>query len=385
MKIAYFSRTLLSDVDISYLHSAQKQMDITYYLEITPRYLKGAAISLDKTYPKSGIFSADIYPELSRFAQFIDLGKVRIVNTSGRFWVLKSLITNIKLFLELKKEKYDVLHLSWPLNLYELLLYSLKKKTVLTVHDPQPHKGSLYLMSRIRRKLAFRILNNFIVLNHSQIEPFIKSYSMQKKNIYESRLSLYSYLKYIASPESIDCSNYILFFGRIATYKGLEYLFPAFEELQKNNPNVNLIVAGGGHHYVDISQYAGNPKIRIINRFIPDEELGALIRDSLFVVCPYTTATQSGVTMSAFAFNKPVIATNIGGLPEMLGDGKYGLLIKPRDVKDLTEAMDKLVNNPELLQTFANNIEGDYVTGKYSWDYISQEHEEIYKQVVEFE
>ena len=381
MKIAYFSRTLLSDVDISYLHSAQEQMDITYYLEITPRYLKGAAVSLDKTYPKSGIFNADIYPEFSRFSQFIDLNKVRIVNTSGRFWVLKSLITNIKMLRELRREKYDIIHLSWPLNLYELLLYTLRRKTVLTVHDPQPHKGSLYLMSRIRRKLAFRILDNFIVLNHSQIEPFIESYSMQKKNIYESRLSSYTYLKYIADPAIMANKKYILFFGRIATYKGLEYLFPAYEDVQRKNPDVNLIVAGGGNYYIDITPYKENPGITFINRFIPDTELAALIRDSLFVVCPYTTATQSGVTMSAFAFNKPVVASNLGGLPEMLGDGKYGMLVKPSDVKALADAMDKLVNSQELLKSFSDNIEKDYGKGMYSWDYISQEHEEIYKQV----
>ena len=64
--------------------------------------------------------------------------------------------------------------------------------------------------------------------------------------------------------------------------------------------------------------------------------------------------------MSAFAFNKPVIVSNLGGLPEMLGIGKYGILVKPSDVEALAGAMDQLLNTPDLLQSFSNNIENDY-------------------------
>lgn len=84
-KIAYLSRTPLSDVNLSYLHSAQMTMDITYYLEVAPRYLKGVAINLSDCYPKSGVYPAEIYPTLGKFRGYIDTGKFRIVNTSGKW------------------------------------------------------------------------------------------------------------------------------------------------------------------------------------------------------------------------------------------------------------------------------------------------------------
>ena len=77
-------------------------------------------------------------------------------------------------------------------------------------------------------------------------------------------------------------------------------------------------MAGGGKFHFDVSEYEALDYIGIRNRFIPDDEMVALIKNCAFMVCPYTDATQSGVIMSAFAFNKPVIATDVGGLPEMV-------------------------------------------------------------------
>ena len=109
--------------------------------------------------------------------------------------------------------------------------------------------------------------------------------------------------------------NYVLFFGRISPYKGVEYLFRAMERVHKVHPNVKVIVAGSGEMYFDASEYEKYEYVKIVNRFIELDELADLIRGALFTVCPYTDATQSGVVYSSFALNTPVIATNVGGLP----------------------------------------------------------------------
>ena len=76
MKIAYLGKIQLSDVDLSYLHEAQKLSDITYILEITPRFQKGPAFNIKKIANKVGIFKAtDLYPELSKYANYIDTDK----------------------------------------------------------------------------------------------------------------------------------------------------------------------------------------------------------------------------------------------------------------------------------------------------------------------
>ena len=115
-------------------------------------------------------------------------------------------------------------------------------------------------------------------------------------------------------------------------YKGLDYLLPAMQHVHQQCPDCKLIVAGGGTFHFDITPYHTLSYIDVRNRFIPDSELVALIQHAAFMVCPYTDATQSGVIMSAYAFEKPVIATNVGGLPEMVSHQHYGLIIKERDI-----------------------------------------------------
>lgn len=381
MKVAYLSRTEMTDVDFSYLHYAKEVMDITYYLEITPRYLKGAAVNLNKTYPCCGIFNHNIYPELKQFEGIIDFSKFRIVNTCGKNWNINALWTNVKLFKELKHKKYDVIHITWPLNFYELILYCFRNKMVITVHDPIVHSSNSSFPSKLRRWFAFHFLKNFIILNKTQKDVFADTYGLHNKKIHVSRLSCYSYLKTIAEKKRVIEGKYIIFFGKISAYKGLEYLFPAFEKVIENHPDTSLVVAGGGNYYFDIINYKSQKQFKIINRFIPDSELAALIRDSEFTVCPYKDATQSGVAMSAFAFDKPVISTNVGGLPEMLGNGKYGILVPPCDITALSEAMDKLLNELSLNKLFSDNIHSDYVNGDNSWTNVCKEHSDIYSLV----
>jgi glycosyltransferase involved in cell wall biosynthesis len=71
--------------------------------------------------------------------------------------------------------------------------------------------------------------------------------------------------------------------------------------------------------------------------------------------------------MSCFAFKKPVIATNVGGLPEMVEDGKTGLIIEPKSSDSIKEAIFKLYENPQTLEEMSENIAQEYLYGKKSW------------------
>ena len=143
------------------------------------------------------------------------------------------------------------------------------------------------------------------------------------------------------------------------------------KRVHRECPDCRLIVAGGGKFHFDVSEYEALDFIGIRNRFIPDDEMVALIKNCAFMVCPYTDATQSGVIMSAFAFNKPVIATDVGGLPEMVKDRHYGLIIKEKDVNALAESIVSLWRDPELTASFSEEIRRDYSTGEKSWRHIA--------------
>lgn len=384
MKIAYIGKIQLSDADLSYLNSAQKLSDITYIMEVTPRFMKGPAYNIGKIYPHSGVFKAtEAYPEFEKYSRIIDVDKFYVVNTCGKFWQLKAFWTNFLLLLFLIRNKFDVIHLTWPANVYEFIIYMLKRKIILTVHDPFPHTGLDTRIVRLRRKVAFRCVPHFIILNKAQREKFLSFYHLPSSAVIDSRLSCYTYLNMVEQDmTTVPEQKYILFAGKISKYKGVEYLLEAMKKVHDTFPDIKLVVAGGGKYHFDISEYAALPYIDIRNRFIPDEELVALMNKTQFMVCPYTDATQSGVIMSSFTFGTPVIATRVGGLPEMLGNGKYGMLVKEKDTDALYLGICSLLSDEEQLADYRKEIAKDYTSDGYlSWKTIAEEQRESYLQM----
>lgn len=383
MKIAYISPKYFSDVDLSYLSEAQKIMDITYFVPVFKNSLKAAAFNLKKIYPRYGLFKAiGAYPELSKFSQLIDSERFYVINSKALHrWNPWNLWLYIRFVWRLRK--FDIIHITDFPYYYEWGYYFLRKKIVLAVHDPMPHSAAISnrFIIRLNRFWGFRLVKNFIMLNAIQKDECVEINHLYKKNIFDSKLGRYDYLKMYKTKDIVS-DKYILYFGQITSHKGLDYLLPAMVELHRMIPNVKLILAGKGKYDFDISLYEKLNYIEFRNRYIPDDELAQLIHGSLFVVCPYKDATQSGVIMSAYAFNKPVIATNVGGLPEMVVDQKLGLIVPPRDVEALTKAMCNLLENPQLLEKYSCNIEQEYGDGQKSWKYIAREMKCVYEQIL---
>jgi D-inositol-3-phosphate glycosyltransferase len=123
--------------------------------------------------------------------------------------------------------------------------------------------------------------------------------------------------------------NYILFFGFIRKYKGLDLLLQAMANQNLQQPNLKLIVAG--EYYGDSEYYENmirdlnlNEKVILHTRYIPREAVKYYFSASDMVVQPYKSATQSGVTQIAYHFDKPMLVTDVGGLAEIVPHGKVG-------------------------------------------------------------
>ncbi len=174
----------------------------------------------------------------------------------------------------------------------------------------------------------------------------------------------------------------ILFFGRISPYKGIEYLIKAIKIVKLKIPSVKVVIAGSGDFNFDISEIKKDQSFKILNRFIPSNDLVHLIYSTKIVVCPYTDATQSGVMMTAFAFNKPVIASDVGGFRDVIHDDINGKLVKPKDSHTLADAIIDLLNHPDKIRKMNKIIEKNRKTGEFSWDSISNEIIKIYNKAV---
>ncbi len=129
----------------------------------------------------------------------------------------------------------------------------------------------------------------------------------------------------------------ILFFGFIRKYKGLDLLFEAMADERIKKAGIKLLVAGEFYedekkYQEQIDQLGIRDRLILKTNFIPDSDVKYYLCASDAVVQPYRNATQSGVTPLAYHFEKPMIVTNVGGLPALVPDGKAGLVTTPDPV-----------------------------------------------------
>ena len=103
----------------------------------------------------------------------------------------------------------------------------------------------------------------------------------------------------------------------------------------------------------------------VVDKYVPNEEIGSYFIAADLVVQPYISATGSGVIQAAFGFNKPVIATTVGSLPEVIEDGKTGYLVRPRDPDELAKAILRFFRDQKS-EEYINNIRKE--KHRFSWE-----------------
>ncbi|MFH1295823.1 MAG: glycosyltransferase [Bacteroidota bacterium] len=162
--------------------------------------------------------------------------------------------------------------------------------------------------------------------------------------------------------------QYILFFGFIRDYKGLDLLLQAFADPRMRELQVKLLVAGEFYcnpatYWRIIEEHGLDDLVTMSNDFIPDSNVRDYFCAADLVVQPYKSATQSGVTQIAYHFNKPMIITDVGGLAEFVPDGKVGYVVQP-DPQHIADAIVKFYReNKEQEFSAEVAIEKE----KYSW------------------
>lgn len=143
----------------------------------------------------------------------------------------------------------------------------------------------------------------------------------------------------------------VLFFGRIWGYKGLDYLIRAEPLISERVPDVKIMIAGKGEEFDRYEQMMVNQERFIIhNDYIPVQQRDEYFKRASIIVLPYIDATISGVIPVAYTFGKPVIATTVGILPEMVDHGETGLLVEPKNETALANAVIELLEDPARRQ-----------------------------------
>jgi glycosyltransferase involved in cell wall biosynthesis len=169
----------------------------------------------------------------------------------------------------------------------------------------------------------------------------------------------------------------ILFFGFIRKYKGLDLLLQAMKELKSGGHQVRLMVAG--EFYEDEKPYLQFIRenqleefIILHNHFIPDSEVKYYLCAADAVIQPYRNATQSGVTPLAYHFEKPMVVTNVGGLPDLVPDHRAGLVCQPEPVS-IAKAILQFyqLGEPYFIPHLREEKK------KYAWDHLTRAIKEL--------
>ena len=260
---------------------------------------------------------------------------------------------------KLKKMKSDAIIIEWwhpyfaPC--YYVMCKLLKKTKILFVcHNVFPHER--FPFDRILCKMVMKQGNYFVVQSHMDEKdllsikkdakyvvtphPTYNAFKMQNLSRAEAR-------KRLGIPLSEQA---ILFFGFVREYKGLKYLLKAMPRMKERFPHLQLWVVGdfGGdrEEYVDIIREEGiEGNVRLVEGYIPDRDVEQYFAAVDLVVLPYVSATQSGIAQIAFGFEKPVIVTDVGGLPDVVEDGKTGYVVESRSPSAIAEAVIRFYEN----------------------------------------
>jgi glycosyltransferase involved in cell wall biosynthesis len=177
--------------------------------------------------------------------------------------------------------------------------------------------------------------------------------------------------------------EYILFFGFIRDYKGLDLLLHAMADERVRALNVKLIVAGefytDSKPYADLIQQLGiRDKLILRTDFIPDSEVRNYFCAADIVVQPYKDATQSGVTQICYHFDRPMLVTNVGGLPEIVPHGKVGYVVEPNPKAIADALIDFYSEHREFKMRDNIKVEKQ----KYLWSTMYNNIKEIMDKVV---
>jgi glycosyltransferase involved in cell wall biosynthesis len=176
----------------------------------------------------------------------------------------------------------------------------------------------------------------------------------------------------------ISDERVLLFFGYVRRYKGLHILLDAMTHVARQL-SVRLLVVG--EFYDDEEKYRAQIQdlglenvVSVHSDYVPNDRVGIYFSASDAVVLPYTSATQSGIAQIAFNFDLPVIATDVGGLGEVIHDGRTGLLAPPDDAAALAEKILALYSG-NTASELSKNVTKEKV--KYSWENMVEKIEEL--------
>ncbi|MFB6225473.1 MAG: glycosyltransferase family 4 protein, partial [Candidatus Paceibacteria bacterium] len=246
-----------------------------------------------------------------------------------------------------------------------------------TLHDPVPHKTPhtrriQTKMWTTKMKILSRIPDRIFVHGDGcyQQAKYV-GYDMGK--IYSIPHGVYDYFKKFDFEKYDSESNTLLFFGSISDYKGFDRIPEILDIVEKEVEDITAIVAGRPNcNQSDvIKSLREDSRVELHAKYIPDDQVGEFFTRASIVVLPYYEASSSGVLMTSYAFNKPVVATDVGDVGQMIAKDNTGLLADPSSTLGIAESIIDILTSDSISHRFTQNV----IERKddYAWENIAKQ------------
>lgn len=343
--------------------------------------------------------SCSIYSYSLQYPSFLFPGKTQFTNAEKPTDIqIKSTINSInplswyKTAKQIHKENADliIIHFWMPffapsLGTIARKIKSKNTKVIAVCHNIVPHEAMFY--DKILTKHFTKSVDGFICLAKSVLNDLTNFTGTTKKtytphplyDIFGERIQKKEALQKLGLSEKY---NYLLFFGLVRKYKGLDLLLDAMGQEKLKSQNIKLIVAGEFYdspdYYTDIiKRHNISENVIIHDRFIANEDVKYYFSACDMVTQTYHTATQSGISQIAYSFEKPILTTNVGGLAEIIPHMEVGYVVN-KDASEIAVSICDFFENNRA-QMFEKNAAIE--KQKYSWATFIEQIENLYSSL----
>ncbi len=277
----------------------------------------------------------------------LEAPSVRLVDSINPF-------TWIRAGFHVARKRPDVVLVQWwhpffaPAFFTICLIVRMMRRTriLFLCHNVVPHETSP--LDRFLSRIAFSIADSFLVQSGEDRDNLLRI--KKRPRVALNPHPIYDFFEKAGltrdeARQKIGAGEerLILFFGYIRPYKGLKFLLEAMPEIH-DKTGASLLVVGEFYEpsdpYIEMVRRSGVVEaVRFVDRYVGNEEVEAFFTASDVVVLPYVSATQSGIVQIAIFFDRPVIVTGVGGLPEVVTQGRTGFVVPPSDADAIAKAV----------------------------------------------
>ncbi|MDO4948869.1 MAG: glycosyltransferase family 4 protein [Bacteroidales bacterium] len=287
---------------------------------------------------------------------------------------------------QINDKRYDYVYFIgqyWNDDFMEMMK-AIKTPIAVALHEVVDHFNPHYKKTPKLIDYCFKNKTDIVVFSENSRNDLLKYRNADNSHVHTIPFGLFETFPLCGNKVRMDLpEKYILFYGSIKPYKGLDLLYKAVSQIPiAEMKGVKVVVAGAGSDPY-LEKIASDERFVLIHRYLLNDEIPCLIGHSMAVVCPYHSMSQSGIPQTVYAFAKPLIASDLPAFGDVVDDMQNGLLFEKEDAMDLADKILLVIDNPDILASLSDGVRNFPETHeKYNWNSIA---DKLVRQVFKFQ